>query len=225
MASGNVATSAIANPAFVGAKLVFALCALAGKCGRTRGSPLQIENGSGSAVVASTGGLWPQYPLSPVSLTVSLTEEGASNMYIRIAVPVFLIAIAFAPLFVRAQEPEPVQLFNGKDMTGWTFFLKDEKAKMQDVWSVGDGVIHCKGNPVGYIRTKEKYTSYKLKVEWRFPGKAGNSGVLLRVQEPDKVWPKSIESQLNSGDAGDIWNIDKFAMKTDPARTKDRRTI
>ena len=146
-------------------------------------------------------------------------------MHIRIAVPVFLIAIAFAPLFVRAQEPEPVQLFNGKDMTGWTFFLKDEKAKMQDVWSVGDGVIHCKGNPVGYIRTKEKYTSYKLKVEWRFPGKAGNSGVLLRVQEPDKVWPKSIESQLNSGDAGDIWNIDKFAMKTDPARTKDRRTI
>src|SRR5205814_5254431 len=118
----------------------------------------------------------------------------------------------------------PVPLFNGKDMSGWTFFLKEPAAKMQDVWSVSDGVIHCKGNPVGYIRTADKYTSYKLKVEWRNPGKPGNSGVLLRVQEPDKVWPKSVECQLESKNAGDIWVIDNFPIKVAQDRTDGRHT-
>jgi len=40
----------------------------------------------------------------------------------------------------------------------------------------------------------------------------------------DKVWPKSVEAQLHSGNAGDFWNIGDFAMTTDPARTKGRNT-
>jgi hypothetical protein len=144
---------------------------------------------------------------------------------VRVALAVVL-AIVMLPTLAGAEEAKPIQLYNGKDLTGWTFTLNDKSAKMADVWTVSDdGVLHCKGQPIGYIRTEAKYTSYKLKVEWRCPGKPGNSGVLLRVQEPDQVWPKSIECQLNSNDAGDIWNIDKFRMTVDPARTKDRRTI
>ena len=89
------------------------------------------------------------------------------------------------------------------------------------------GVLICLGQPIGYIRTEKQYTNYVLKVEWRFnpvTKKAGNSGVLLRTQEPDKVWPKSVEAQLESGNAGDFWNIDEFQMKTDPARLKGRNT-
>ena len=61
---------------------------------------------------------------------------------------------------------------------------------------------------------------------WRFDPKKGpgNSGVLLRVAKKDEVWPKSMEAQLNSGDAGDIWNIGDFPAKTDAARTEGRRT-
>ena len=40
----------------------------------------------------------------------------------------------------------------------------------------------------------------------------------------DKVWPKSIEAQLMSGNAGDIWNIDKFEMEVDEDRTSGRHT-
>ncbi len=127
---------------------------------------------------------------------------------------------------LSAPLPGQVTLFNGKNMDGWTFFLNDN-GKMEDVWSVTDGNIICKGNPIGYIRTKDQFTNYVLKVEWRFnpiTKKAGNSGVLLRVQAPDKVWPKSIEAQLESGSAGDFWNIDEVKMKTDASRLKGRNT-
>lgn len=127
---------------------------------------------------------------------------------------------------LSAPLPKEVKLFNGKDMTGWVAHL-DGNGKLEDVWSVKDGMIICKGNPAGYIRTTADYTNYVLKLEWRFSPvtkQAGNSGVLLRVQAPDKVWPKSVEAQLQSANAGDFWNIDEFAMKTAPERLNGRNT-
>jgi len=127
---------------------------------------------------------------------------------------------------LKAPMPGEVTLFNGRDTSGWTFFLNDN-GKMHEVWSVDRGVLVCKGTPAGYIRTVEPYTSYVLKLEWRWSPvtkKEGNSGVLVRVQEPDKVWPKSIEAQLQSGSAGDFWNIGDFQMTTDTARLKGRNT-
>jgi hypothetical protein len=126
---------------------------------------------------------------------------------------------------LSAAMPGEVRLFNGKDLTGWTACLPDG-GRMEDVWSVKDGILICKGRPIGYIRTEADYTNYVLKLEWRFdPAKgAGNSGVLLRVIGEDKVWPRSVEAQLQSGNAGDFWNIDKFPMKVDAARTQGRNT-
>jgi hypothetical protein len=48
--------------------------------------------------------------------------------------------------------------------------------------------------------------------------------VLLRVQDPDQVWPKSMEAQLQDRRAGDIWNIGDFPAKTAPERTSGRHT-
>lgn len=113
------------------------------------------------------------------------------------------------------QDDGYVPLFNGKDLSGWTHHLdKSPGSKIEDVWSVADGVIACKGKPAGYIRTTTDYTNYVLKVEWRWPEKAGNSGVLLRMTGEDKVWPKSIEAQLASGRAGDFWLIDGAKLTT-----------
>jgi Domain of Unknown Function (DUF1080) len=95
------------------------------------------------------------------------------------------------------------------------------------VWNVKDGVLHCKGHPIGYLRTTEDFTNFVVTVEWRFDPAlgAGNSGVLVRMTGPDKVWPKSVEAQLDSGNAGDIWNIDEVPMQVDPTRTQGRRTV
>jgi len=125
-----------------------------------------------------------------------------------------------------AGAADQIALFDGKSLDGWTSYLNKPGAKTEDVWSVRDGVLVCKGRPVGYLRTKKKYTSFVLKLQWRWPkgSKPGNSGVLLRVVGQDKVWPKSVEAQLLHQWAGDIWNIDEFPMKVDPQRTEGRNT-
>ena len=120
-----------------------------------------------------------------------------------------------------------VKLFNGKNLEGWTAYFNNQSTNPADAFSVEDGILKCKGQPIGYIATKKKYESFELHVEWRFvPEKgAGNSGVLLRMVGPDKVWPKSIEAQLHSRNAGDIWNIGEYPMKAVADRTRGRRTI
>jgi hypothetical protein len=122
---------------------------------------------------------------------------------------------------------ETVQLFNGKNLDGWTAFFRDGSTDPAQAFFVEDGILKCKGQPIGYLKTKKKYTSYELIVEWRFdPEKgAGNSGVLMRMVGKDNVWPNSIEAQLHSRNAGDIWNIGDFEMTTDAKRTQGRRTI
>lgn len=117
-------------------------------------------------------------------------------------------------------------LFNGKDLSGWTHF-SPEGAAIEDVWSVEEGVLICKGQPIGYIKTEADYTNFVLDLDWRFnpvTKQAGNSGVLLRTQLPDKIWPKSVEAQLHSGNAGDFWCIGEFPMQADPKRTNGRNT-
>ncbi len=118
-------------------------------------------------------------------------------------------------------------LFNGRDLAGWTHLLRKE-VDAAEVWSVTDeGVLVCQGRPIGYLRTEDDHENFVLQLEWRFnpvTKKAGNSGVLLRQIGPDKVWPRSIEAQLQSGAAGDFWNIDAFPMKVVEARTNGRNT-
>lgn len=148
----------------------------------------------------------------------------------RCTVGMLLAVAASAMLTVSAgaqeKKGQTIDLFNGKDFTGWTFHLREPDKKLADVWSVADGVITCKGKPAGYIRTEKDYMNYILELDWRFdPAKgAGNSGVLLRMVGTDKVWPKSIEAQLASQNAGDIWNIDMFLMDVAEERTEGRRT-
>lgn len=138
--------------------------------------------------------------------------------------------VAFRNVRVRELAPEKarlgeeVVLFDGKSLDAFDAHL-DGGAKLADVWSIQDGVLVCKGKPAGYLYSKATYTNYILRVRWRFmPEQAGNSGVLLRLNGAHKVWPRSIEAQLQSGSAGDFWNIDKFGMSVDAARTKGRNT-
>lgn len=96
-----------------------------------------------------------------------------------------------------------LELFNGKDFSGWTFFMRTN-ADPKQTWSVENGLIKCTGKPTGYLRTLENYRDYKVSVEWRFI-KAGNTGVTVHMQEPDKVWPATIECQGQHNDQGDFW--------------------
>lgn len=109
---------------------------------------------------------------------------------------------------------EPVQLFNGKNLDGWGCYLVDKDVKLADVWSVKDGLLYCKGEPMGYLHTKKKYENFKLIVEWRWPEgvKPTNSGVLMRITGKPQALPKCIEAQLMHGRAGDFYGFHEFPI-------------
>ena len=135
-----------------------------------------------------------------------------------VAWAVLFAAVAAAPS--PAAEPTPaVDLFNGKNLEGWVGHLVDANVKTEDVWQVKDGVLVCRGAPLGYLASKESFQDFELKLEWRWaPGQpAGNSGVLLRIAgKPIGFMPKCVEAQLKHGSAGDIWAFRGFAL-TGPA--------
>ena len=103
-----------------------------------------------------------------------------------------------------SEDGQAVALFNGKDFEGWHFYLKDSNADPKNVWKIRDGEIYCTGNPTGFLRTTEQYGDYKLVLEWRWPEKPGNSGVLLHMSSEEKIWPLCMEAQLMHNHAGDL---------------------
>lgn len=108
-----------------------------------------------------------------------------------------------------------VALFNGHDFTGWTFCMKDNADPFK-TWSVTNGVIHCTGKPIGYLRTTQSYSNYFLTVEWRFlkvAPKADNTGILVHMQLPDKVWPQCVQVQGKHGRQGDLFLMEGAEAK------------
>jgi hypothetical protein len=117
---------------------------------------------------------------------------------------------------------EEIKLFNGKDLSGWDYFLVDENAKMEDVWSVEDGILICLGKPGGYLCTKKEYKNFQLVVEWRWPAEPSNSGVLMRITGEPMMLPKCVEAQLKSGSAGDLYGFQGFRIDGDADRKFER---
>lgn len=125
-----------------------------------------------------------------------------------------VIAVLFVSITCAKEEKkeptvprEKIVLWNGKDFTGWELFVPVPGYDVTRTWSVKDSIIRCEGRPNGYMRTKQDYADYLLHLEWRWVGYGGNNGVLVHMSGWDKVWPKSLECQLKSGNAGDFYVI------------------
>ncbi|MFA5257657.1 MAG: DUF1080 domain-containing protein [Opitutales bacterium] len=109
-------------------------------------------------------------------------------------------------------------LFNGVNLDGWYTYL--DGAGYEDPernFRVEDGVLHIIGTGTGYVATKESFSDYHLKVvfkwgEMRYPPREAlprDSGIQFHfaLGEADKVWPHSIECQVQEHDCGDVWCI------------------
>jgi 3-keto-disaccharide hydrolase len=72
-----------------------------------------------------------------------------------------------------------------------------------------NGVLHLSGTPTGCLITKRWFRDYEIEVEWRWPGKPGNGGVLPHARTPDQIgcWPRAMECQLLFGDVGEFLAI------------------
>ena len=116
------------------------------------------------------------------------------------------------PLLALTASAEPEAIFNGKDLSGWTADVPeaDKNPEIKPSFIVRDGKLVSLGRPLGHLVSDKEYSNYRLTVEYRFTGKAGNCGVLVHSSEPRmlyKMFPKSIEVQMQSGNAGDFWCI------------------
>ena len=103
-------------------------------------------------------------------------------------------------------------LYNGKDLSGWKADVpaRTPIPAAPASFIVREGLLVSLGNPKGHLITEAAYKDYRLEVEYRFPGKGGNCGVLVHASSPRilyKMFPKSIEVQMQAGDAGDFWCI------------------
>lgn len=103
-------------------------------------------------------------------------------------------------------------LCNGKDLTGWHVDVPhlDKNPDAKATFVVRDGMLVSLGKPGGHLITDAKYENYRLEVEYRFAAKPGNCGVLVHASTPRalyKMFPKSIEVQMNHRHAGDFWCI------------------
>jgi hypothetical protein len=106
---------------------------------------------------------------------------------------VLVLAIAGNRL-AAVEVPQFRDLFNGKDLTGWVNVNTDD-----DTWSVQDGVLVCKGQPIGVMRTDRQYENFILHIEWMHLEPGGNSGVFVwsNANPPEgRRLPNGVEVQM-----------------------------
>lgn len=136
----------------------------------------------------------------------------------------------FAPVGAGAAEAvspgEPLQLFNGQDLSGFYTWLvetgRDDPDRVFRVVDQVDGApaLRISGQHWGGIVTEESYRDYHLVVEFRWglatwgqrKDRTRDSGVLIHCQGPDGntrenqsgPWMRSVEAQIIEGGVGDF---------------------
>lgn len=107
---------------------------------------------------------------------------------------------------------QSTSLFNNQNLEGWYMDVPDleKDSSLRIPFIVRKGMLVSLGTPQGHLITHKEYKNYRLEVEYRFPGKPGNCGVLVHASTPRALYnmfPKSIEVQMMHENAGDFWCI------------------
>ena len=141
---------------------------------------------------------------------------------------------------VKNVEPAPLKakfatLLNQDNLDGWYTFLRD-KGKNNDpehIFTVSDGVLHDVGKELGYLMTERSFINYHFKLEFKWGEKKWpprdtlkrDSGICYHIpeNEPDQVWPQSIECQIQEGDVGDFWLLGYSTVVVDGKQNEPMR--
>lgn len=125
---------------------------------------------------------------------------------------ILLFAIATTACKTQPGSRGKVNLFNGRDLSGWHADVPkmDDDPSLKSPFLVRDGKLVSLGTPGGHLITDAVYKDYRLEVQYRFAGVPGNCGVLVFASTPRALYdmfPKSIEVQMMHENAGDFWCI------------------
>jgi len=99
-----------------------------------------------------------------------------------------------------------VNLYNGKDLTGW--HAKDGKL---EAWKANGDMISCVAPGGGWLTSDKEYGDFELQLEYRIPA-GGNSGVGLRYPAQGDPAHVGMEIQILDDDAPE------YKGKLDPAQ-------
>ncbi len=153
-----------------------------------------------------------------------MTRRDFARMVAAIAATGFCNSLFAAEQPVRSLPPYAgpwTRLFNGRDLTGWSFYQDGiGQTDTTHAVAVEQGMIHMFGprhtgsdSPgFGHIATAREYSNYHLRLDYKFGEKRfeprllakRNSGVLYHMfPQTDRVWPNSVELQLEESDVGD----------------------
>ncbi len=114
----------------------------------------------------------------------------------------------------QSNTQQSIQLFNGKNLGGWYADVPeaDDNPDVKPSFVVRDGKLVSMGVPRGHLISEKSFQDYRLEVQYRFPGKPGNCGVLVhtdgkRPRVLYDMFPASLEVQMQHQAAGDFWCI------------------
>lgn len=135
---------------------------------------------------------------------------------------VFVLCLSLFSNFQKKETENWIQLFNGKDLTGWAVKINgyplDEN--IHNTFRVEDGILKVSydgyddfGTSFGHLFYKKPFSNYMLRLQYRFKGdqaKGGspwatkNSGIMIHSQSPESMglnqaFPVSLEVQLLGG--------------------------
>lgn len=163
----------------------------------------------------------------PAELWFSCGTPMKTSRGLALAASLLLVAVSAAPSFAAdtatparpppaplVHDTSPIALFNGRTFDGLFVYVDGTGTTPEQAWKIEDGLLRCTGVGKGYVRTTAAYSDYTLRLEWRWPVRTGNSGIMLNLVGRDLLWPKCIEAQLAVNRAGE------FAMFSD-ARSKE----
>jgi len=145
-------------------------------------------------------------------------------MIMRVAPTLCAIALLGTSFACGAADEEWIQLFNGRDLTGWTPKLSHHELgdNFGKTFRVEDGLLKVRydqypdgfNTRFGHLFYAKPYSYYRLRIEYRFVDKQiekgpgawanRNSGIMFHAQPPQTMtkeqdFPISIEAQLLGG--------------------------
>src|SRR5688572_29679465 len=136
--------------------------------------------------------------------------------------------ISFAlvmPMLLLSLPKKKTRLFLPNKKSEWHTFLrglpKNEDPKK--VFQFEGDVLHVSGETFGYITTEKNYGDFHFTIEFKWGQKKypprenakRDAGIMYHVilYSGDKIWPRSLEYQIQEGDCGDFWMTDSTTIR------------
>ena len=117
--------------------------------------------------------------------------------YKHFSIPFLILTFSF----ISSVNAQTTDLFNGKNLDGWTVFGSEK-------WYVNDGEIICESGPdkeYGYLATDKYYDNFELTLEFKQEAN-GNSGVFFRSNiEGTKISGWQVEVAPPKNNTGGIY--------------------